>query len=63
MFQKIVIEAYPADDSRSVFRLRVDMNIIAEVVTAAQAHYLVGEILDRIRLPTPTATLRRAGVS
>jgi hypothetical protein len=36
-----------------MFRLWVDANVIAEALTAVQAHLLVGEILDRVALPKP----------
>ncbi len=51
MLRQIVIEAETAGDSRTMFRLRIDANVIAEGLTAAQAHLLVGEILDRFTLP------------
>jgi len=37
-----------------MFRLLIDENLIAEGLTAAQTHILVGEILERIVLPKPT---------
>jgi hypothetical protein len=51
MLRQIVVEAETAGDSRTMFRLRIDANVIAEGLTAAQAHLLVGEILDRFTLP------------
>jgi hypothetical protein len=30
-----------------------DANIVAEALTAVQAHLLVGKVLDRIELPKP----------
>ena len=53
MLRQIVVEAETIGDSRTMFRLRIDANIIAEGLTAAQAHLLVGEILDRVTLPKP----------
>jgi hypothetical protein len=51
MLRQIVVEAETIGDSRTMFRLRIDANVIAEGLTAAQAHLLVGEILDRFTLP------------
>jgi hypothetical protein len=51
MLRQIMVEAETAGDSRTMFRLRIDANVIAEGLTAAQAHLLVGEILDRFTLP------------
>jgi hypothetical protein len=51
MLRQIVVEAETVGDSRTMFRLRIDSNVIAEGLTAAQAHLLVGEILDRFTLP------------
>ena len=48
MLRQIVIEAETPGDSRTMFRLRIDANLIAEDLTTAQAHLLVGEILERI---------------
>ncbi len=51
MLRQIVVETETVGDSRTMFRLRIDSNVIAEGLTAAQAHLLVGEILDRFTLP------------
>src|ERR1700722_11533840 len=51
MLRQIVVEVETIGDSRTMFRLRIDANVIAEGLTAAQAHLLVGEILDRFTLP------------
>jgi hypothetical protein len=51
MLRQIVVEVETPGDSRTMFRLRIDANMIAEGLTAAQAHLLVGEILERIALP------------
>jgi hypothetical protein len=51
MLRQIVVETETIGDSRTMFRLRIDANVIAEGLTAAQAHLLVGEILDRFTLP------------
>ena len=51
MVRQIVIELETPGDSRKMFRLRVDASLIANDLTAAQAHVLVGELLERIALP------------
>ena len=53
MLRQIVVEAKTPGDSRTMFRLRIDANLIAEDLTTAQAHLLVGKILERIALPRP----------
>jgi hypothetical protein len=57
MLRQIVVEAETPGDSRTMFRLRIDANLIAEDLTTAQAHLLVGEILERIALPKLLPTL------
>jgi hypothetical protein len=57
MQRQIVIEAETPGDSRTMFRLRIDADLISEDLTTAQAHLLVGEILERIALPKPLPTL------
>jgi hypothetical protein len=54
--RQIVIEAEPPHYSRTMFRLRTDKHLIAEGLTAVQAHIVVGEILGRVALPKPTET-------
>ena len=56
MLRQIVVEAETPGDSRTMFRMRIDANLIAEDLTTAQAHLLVGEILERIALPKPLPT-------
>jgi hypothetical protein len=51
--ERIVIELEIPGDSRSLFRLRLDNKVVGENLTAVQTHLLVGEILDRIKLPRP----------
>ena len=53
LVERIVIELETPGDSRSLFRLRLDNKVVGENLTAAQAHLLVSEILDRITLPRP----------
>jgi len=47
----VCIETETAGDSRTMFRLRVNGQVIAGNLTAVQAHLLVGEVLERIVLP------------
>lgn len=51
MVGRILVELETPGDSRSLFRLRIDDSLVADGLTAAQAHILVGEVLDRITLP------------
>ena len=46
--RQIVIEAETPDDSRTMFRIRVDETVEAEGLTSAQAQIAVGEILEEI---------------
>jgi hypothetical protein len=57
MIRQIVIEAELPDDAQSMFRLSINANLIAKGVTAAQAHYLVGEVLRRIWFPERAETV------
>ena len=57
MIRQIVIEAEPPDDAQSMFRLSINANLIAKGVTAAQAYYLVGEVLGGIGLPEDAETV------
>ena len=55
----IAVEAELAGDSRTMFRLRVNGKVVGEKLTAAQAHLLVGDFLERIALPNKaTAPMR-----
>jgi hypothetical protein len=58
----ITPEAETPDDSRTMFRLRIDGKPIGEGLTAVQAHLLIGEILERITLlkVSDTSASRRA---
>jgi hypothetical protein len=51
MIERIVIEAETPGDSRTMFRVLMDKRVIGENLTAAQAHLIVGELLDRITIP------------
>jgi hypothetical protein len=48
---RIVIEPETPGDSRSLFRLLPGEKVIAEGLTAAQAHILIGDILEKMTLP------------
>ena len=56
----ISVEAESPDDSATMFRLRIDDLIVGEDLTAAQAHLLVGEILERVALPRREGRARTA---
>ena len=56
----ISVEAELAGDSRTMFRLRINGTVVGERLTAAQAHLLVGDALERIVLPTPPSQARVA---
>ncbi len=49
--RQIVIEFGTPSDFGTTFRLCVGDNPVADDLTAAQAHYLVGEALDQIAFP------------
>ncbi|RBP11935.1 hypothetical protein DFR50_11542 [Roseiarcus fermentans] len=51
MIGRIFVELETPGDSRTMFRLCIDDNVVAGGLTAVQAHILVGEVLDRITLP------------
>ena len=55
MVRQITIELETPGNSRTMFRLRIDGSLIADDLPAAQAHLLVGEILERITLPKSSA--------
>jgi hypothetical protein len=57
--EQIMIEAERPDDVESMFRLSINANLIAKGVTAAQAHYLAGEVLGRWFLPQEGLRPRR----
>ena len=57
MIRQIVIAAELPDDAQSMFRLSINANLIAKGVTAAQAYYLVGEVLTRIGPPKRAETV------
>jgi hypothetical protein len=60
MVRQILIEAEPPpDDSQTMFRLRIDANLIAEGVTAVQAQILVCEVLERIAVLNPAERPKR----
>lgn len=53
VIERIVIETETPGDSRTMFLVRMDDLVLGENLTAAQAHLIVGEVLDRITLPRP----------
>jgi hypothetical protein len=55
----IGIEWQTAGDPATMFRLKIDDRIVGENLTAAQAHLLVGEILERIVLPNKARKSQR----
>jgi hypothetical protein len=59
---RIVIEPETPGDSRSLFRLLVGEKVIAEGMTAAQAHILIGDILEKMTLPKKTAAAKEKAV-
>ena len=67
MIGSIVVELETPGDSRTMFRLRIDDTVVADGLTAVQAHLLVGEVLDRITLPrrraAHSAERREAGAA
>lgn len=48
MLSQIVIETEASGDSQTMLRLSIDKQLIAEHLNAAQAQFLIEEILDRI---------------
>jgi hypothetical protein len=48
---RISIEFEPPGDSGALFRVLAGEKVIADGLTAAQAHILVGDILERLTLP------------
>jgi hypothetical protein len=49
MIERIVIETETPGDSRTMFRVRMDDLVLGKNLTAAQAHLIVGEVLDGSR--------------
>jgi hypothetical protein len=59
MLSQIMIEAKTPVNAQTMFRLRIDTALIAENLTAFQAHLLVREILERIEFAEAGTTLNR----
>jgi hypothetical protein len=57
---RIAIEPEALGDSRTMFRVLIDEKIIAEGLTSAQAHLLVGDILERLALPKEPGDIQRS---
>jgi hypothetical protein len=55
--EQIVIETETPGDSRTMFRVRMNDLVLGQYLTSAQAHLIVGEVLDRITLPRPAKKL------
>jgi hypothetical protein len=53
IIERIVIETEMPGDPRTMFRVLMDDVMLGRNLTAAQAHLIVGEVLDRITLPRP----------
>jgi len=60
MIRRITVELDTPGDSRTMFRLHIDNQLVADGLTAVQAHLLVGEVLDRITLPRRPQTVQAA---
>lgn len=52
---KIIIETERPNDSRTMFRVLVDADVIGEGLTAIQAQLVAAEIIERLVLPRQTA--------
>jgi hypothetical protein len=55
----IAVEAEVADDSTTMFRIRVNGKLAGESLTAVQAHLIVGNFLERIALPRRSGKISR----
>ena len=51
MVRRIVIELETPGYFRTMFRLLIDDHVVADDLTAGQAHVLIGEIFERITMP------------
>jgi hypothetical protein len=56
---RIAIEPEALGDSRTMFRVLIDEKIIDDGLTAAQAHLLIGDILERLALPKEPGDTQR----
>ena len=54
--------ALVAGDPAAMLRLKIDDRVVGENLTAAQAHLLVGEILERIVLPNKPRKPQRQAI-
>jgi hypothetical protein len=64
---RIIIEPGEPGDFRALFRLLVGEKVVAEGMTAAQIHILVGDILEKMTLQksqsgAPTSEASRAAI-
>jgi hypothetical protein len=55
--QAITVEPEARGDSRSLFRVFFNHRLFAEQLTAAEAHRLVGDMLESAALPNQAATI------
>ena len=63
MLCQILIEAETPGDLRTTLRLSIDANVIAEKLTALQAHLLVWEVIERIAVVEVGKPLERRSAS
>ncbi|HLJ70317.1 MAG TPA: hypothetical protein VKU03_03300 [Roseiarcus sp.] len=55
--ETITIEPETRGDSRSLFRVFFNHRLLADQLTAAEAHGLIGDLLERAALPNRAATI------
>src|SRR5579883_3234831 len=55
--EAITIEPETRGDSRSLFRVFFNHRLLADQLTAAEAHGLIGDLLERAALPNRAATI------
>jgi hypothetical protein len=55
---RIIIETETPDESRTMFRVLLDAKVVGEGLTAVQAQFVAGEIIERLVLPRKKPTLR-----
>lgn len=56
----IVIQSETPGDSMTMFRVVIGERVIAERLTAAQVHILIGDILERLVHPAGSAPSSKA---
>ncbi len=55
---RVVLETEVPGDQRSLFRLTLNSQTVGSGLTAAQAHLLIGETLERATLPDKPSALK-----